>query len=116
MSKKSKIRYSVQYRTLHSFGGTTGSSLGSSKLSDLHTKMNELVEESKRDNDQAVLFEQIIKTVETPVESKGSFVQFVPKFQNGVYYGEDAVDREFYKPLKHRGSGRQGNSLQKSFK
>lgn len=113
---QSKISFSVQCRILHDFGGNTSFSLGKAKLSDLHAEMNRTVEYARRNGDQAVIFEKIIKTVEKPIEAKGSFVQFVPKFKYNVYYGEDKVDQKFYKPFKHRGSGRQGNSLQKSFK
>lgn len=105
-SKKSKIWYTVNYRILHGLGGISASSLGNSKLSDLHVKMDKLIDYAKRNDDKAVIFEQIIKTVETPIESKGSFFQFVPKFSPDVYYGEEKVNQEFYKPFKHRGSGR----------
>ena len=118
---KSETSYSVQYRVIHGFRTSTSSSLNCPTLKELRDEMERLIQSETMQATnfipiQAIIFERIVKTVKTKIETKGSFIQFVKKFDKRAYYGEDEVDKEFYKPLKHRGSGRQGNSLQKSFK
>lgn len=97
---KIHTKYRVSYQILCAGGGTLSSSLESNSIDGLLDKMRELVNESENDREQAVLFEPIEEVTVTKLESKGSFVQFVPKFKFNVYYGEDVVDSKFYKPLK----------------
>ena len=113
---KTRTTYSTQYHVYYEFGGSLSAGLKADSLVELKALMRELANHAGQHGDQAITFEPIVKTVETKIETKGHFVQFVKKLQNGVYYGDHKIDQEFYKPLKHRGSGRQGNSLQKSFK
>jgi hypothetical protein len=114
--KSRTIVFSVQYKILYKFGSFLSSSLSSDSLEGLRKLMVNRVESARNNDTEAILFEPIVKTIISKTEARGSFVQFVPKLSTGVYYGEETVSQECYKPFKHRGSGRQGNSLQKSLK
>lgn len=100
LEMKTTTRYSVQYHVLLAGGGSINSSFSTPTLKDLRNKMTELVLKEKEYGSQAVLFEQIVKSTETKIEARGSFVQFVSSLSEDVNCGQPQVDQEFYKPLK----------------
>ena len=107
MEMKTIVRYSTQCRIHHSFGGSTSFGIQRYNLEELQLAMQ--VQVNLSCDSIAITFQPIKRITEEVIEKKGQFVQFVPKFpKDSLIYGEDCIDRKFYKPFKVKHCGSAG--------